>query len=133
MPISVGGGGIPVVTDGNQLIGKEAVIDKDFASEKLAELVGADALIILTAVNNIFVNFNKPNQKKLEEVTVPELEKFIDEKQFAPGSMLPKVQAAMDFVNATGNEAVVTALDNIEGFIDNGSGTIIKPAASNVR
>ncbi|GEP71866.1 carbamate kinase [Lentilactobacillus rapi] len=133
VPISVGGGGIPVVTDGNQLIGKEAVIDKDFASEKLAELVGADALIILTAVNNIFVNFNKPNQKKLEEVTVPELEKFIDEKQFAPGSMLPKVQAAMDFVNATGNEAVVTALDNIEGFIDNGSGTIIKPAASNVR
>lgn len=89
-------------------------------------------MIILTAVNNIFVNFNKPNQKKLEEVTVSELEKFIDEKQFAPGSMLPKVQAAMDFVNATGNEAVVTALDNIEGFIENGSGTIIKPAASRV-
>ncbi|KRL22491.1 carbamate kinase [Lentilactobacillus kisonensis] len=132
VPISVGGGGIPVVRDGNQLLGKEAVIDKDFASEKLAELVGADSLIILTAVNNIYVNFNKPNQKKLEDVTLSELDKFIEEKQFAPGSMLPKVQAAMDFVKATGNEAVVTALDNIEGFIDNGSGTVIKPEGSKV-
>lgn len=125
VPISVGGGGVPVVTDGSRLVGKEAVIDKDFASEKLAELVGADALIILTAVPNIFVNFNKPDQKKLEHVSVADLHKYIGEKQFAPGSMLPKVQAAIDFVEATGNEAVVTALDNIEGFIDDGSGTII--------
>lgn len=125
VPISVGGGGVPVVTDGSRLVGKEAVIDKDFASEKLAELIGADALIILTAVPNIFVNFNKPDQKKLEHVSVADLHKYIGEKQFAPGSMLPKVQAAIDFVEATGNEAVVTALDNIEGFIDDGSGTII--------
>uniref|UniRef100_UPI00403FABC8 carbamate kinase n=1 Tax=Lentilactobacillus hilgardii TaxID=1588 RepID=UPI00403FABC8 len=125
VPISVGGGGIPVVADGNQLLGREAVIDKDFASEKLAELVGADALIILTAVPNIYVNFNKPNQKKLEHVSVNDLETYIGEKQFAPGSMLPKVQAAIDFVKATGNEAVVTALDNIEGFVNEGSGTVI--------
>ncbi|MEN2308367.1 carbamate kinase [Lentilactobacillus parabuchneri] len=125
VPISVGGGGVPVVSDGSRLVGKEAVIDKDFASEKLAELVGADALIILTAVPNIFVNFNKPDQKKLEHVPVSDLHKYIDENQFAPGSMLPKVQAAIDFVEATGNEAVVTALDNIEGFINDGSGTII--------
>lgn len=125
VPISVGGGGVPVVTDGSRLVGKEAVIDKDFASEKLAELIGADALIILTAVPNIFVNFNKPDQKKLEHVSVADLHKYIGEKQFAPGSMLPKVQAAIDFVEATDNEAVVTALDNIEGFIDDGSGTII--------
>lgn len=125
VPISVGGGGVPVVSDGSRLAGKEAVIDKDFASEKLAELVGADALIILTAVPNIFVNFNKPDQKKLEHVSVADLHQYIGEKQFAPGSMLPKVQAAIDFVEATGNEAVVTALDNIEGFINDGSGTII--------
>ncbi|WP_375686908.1 carbamate kinase [Lentilactobacillus kefiri] len=127
VPISVGGGGVPVVTEGHQLVGKEAVIDKDFASEKLAELVGADALIILTAVPNIFVNFNKPDQKKLEHVSVADLHKYIGEKQFAPGSMLPKVEAAIDFVEATGNKAVVTALDNIEGFINGGSGTIIEP------
>ncbi|KRK87372.1 carbamate kinase [Lentilactobacillus sunkii] len=127
VPISVGGGGVPVVTEGHRLSGKEAVIDKDFASEKLAELVGADALIILTAVPNIFVNFNKPDQKKLEKVSVADLHQYIGEKQFAPGSMLPKVEAAIDFVEATGNEAVVTALDNIEGFINDGSGTIIVP------
>lgn len=126
VPISVGGGGIPVITDDNgNLVGKEAVIDKDFASEKLAELVGADSLIILTAVNNIFVNYNKPDQKKLENVTVSELNEYIAQDQFAKGSMLPKVQAAIDFVNATGNEAVVTALDNIEAFINEGSGTVI--------
>jgi len=125
VPISVGGGGIPVVTENGNLEGREAVIDKDFASEKLAELVGADALIILTAVENIYVNFNQPDQKKLEHVTVSELEKYIGEDQFAKGSMLPKVQAAIDFVKATKSEAVVTALDNIDGFINDGSGTII--------
>ncbi|GAY72155.1 carbamate kinase [Lentilactobacillus kosonis] len=79
----------------------------------------------MTAVENIYVNFNKPDQKKLEHVTVSELEKYIGEDQFAKGSMLPKVQAAIDFVKSTKHEAVVTALDNIDGFISNGSGTII--------
>ncbi|MFT8399918.1 MAG: carbamate kinase [Lentilactobacillus diolivorans] len=125
VPITVGGGGIPVVRDGNRLVGKEAVIDKDFASEKLAELIDADALIILTAVDNIYVNFNQPNQKKLKRVSTVELGRYIEQKQFAPGSMLPKVEAAVDFVNTTGKEAVVTALDNIEGFIKKGEGTVI--------
>ncbi len=125
VPITVGGGGIPVVRDGNRLVGKEAVIDKDFASEKLAELIDADALIILTAVDNIYVNFNQPNQKKLKRVSTVELGRYIEQKQFAPGSMLPKVEAAVDFVNTTGKEAVVTALDNIEGFIKEGEGTVI--------
>ncbi|MBA1435055.1 carbamate kinase [Bombilactobacillus bombi] len=125
IPISVGGGGVPVVTQGTKLIGKEAVIDKDFASEKLAELVHADQLIILTAVKNVYINFNKPSQKKLEHVTVSQLEKYIDEKQFAAGSMLPKVQAAIDFVKATGNTAVITSLDGIDDFINNNAGTII--------
>lgn len=125
VPITVGGGGIPVVRDGDRLVGKEAVIDKDFASEKLAELIDADALIILTAVDNIYVNFNQPNQKKLKRVSTVELGRYIEQKQFAPGSMLPKVEAAVDFVNTTGKEAVVTALDNIEGFIKEGEGTVI--------
>ncbi|KRM75755.1 carbamate kinase [Secundilactobacillus collinoides] len=130
VPISVGGGGVPVVKKGNRYVGKEAVIDKDFASEKLAELVGADLLIILTAVDNIYVNFNKPNQKQLNEVTVDELNTYINENQFAKGSMLPKVQAAIDFVeNRPDSKAVVTSLENIGRFLSDGSGTIISKTA----
>lgn len=128
IPIAVGGGGVPVIEDGNCLVGKEAVIDKDFASEKLAELVNADKLIILTAVKNVFINYNKPNQQKLEKVTVSQLESLIDENQFASGSMLPKVQASIDFVknNKKPNaEAIITSLDNVQGYLKDGSGTII--------
>lgn len=126
VPISVGGGGVPVVQEGNRLVGREAVIDKDFASEKLAELVNADLLIVLTAVDNIYINFNKPDQKKLETVSVAELKTYIDQDQFAKGSMLPKVQAAIDFVeNSKGGKAVVTSLENVGNFLENGDGTII--------
>lgn len=126
VPISVGGGGVPVVQEGNRLVGREAVIDKDFASEKLAELVNADLLIVLTAVDNIYINFNKPDQKKLETVSVSELKTYIDQDQFAKGSMLPKVQAAIDFVeNSKGGKAVVTSLENVGNFLENGDGTII--------
>ncbi|CAM2781979.1 carbamate kinase [Levilactobacillus brevis] len=126
VPISVGGGGVPVVQEGDRLVGREAVIDKDFASEKLAELVHADLLIILTAVNNIYINFNKPDQKKLETVSVAELQEYIDQDQFAKGSMLPKVQAAINFVNnSEGGKAVVTSLENVGNFLKNGDGTII--------
>ncbi|KRN20527.1 aguC protein [Pediococcus claussenii] len=125
IPIAVGGGGVPVIKDGNKLVGKEAVIDKDFASEKLAELVNADLLIILTAVDNIFINFNKPDQKKLTDVNVKELKQYISENQFAKGSMLPKVEAAINFVDKTNQKAVVTSLENIINFIKDGEGTII--------
>ncbi|ANK66171.1 carbamate kinase [Loigolactobacillus backii] len=126
VPISVGGGGVPVVREGNRLVGREAVIDKDFASEKLAEQVRADLLIILTAVDHVFVNFNTPNQKALEDVTINELKKYVDENQFAKGSMLPKVQAAIDFVeNSDNGQAVITSLDNIANFLENGDGTVI--------
>lgn len=126
VPISVGGGGVPVVKEGNRLVGREAVIDKDFASEKLAELVHADLLIVLTAVDNIYINFNKPDQKKLETVNVAELKQYIDQDQFAKGSMLPKVQAAIDFVeNSENGKAVVTSLENVGNFLKNGDGTII--------
>ncbi|MCZ2491152.1 carbamate kinase [Dellaglioa carnosa] len=124
--ISVGGGGVPVVEENGKLHGVEAVIDKDFASEKLAELVNADLLIILTSVDNVYVNFNKPNQEKLEEVTVSQLKAYIKEDQFAKGSMLPKIEAAIEFVEASQNgRAIVTSLENISQLLDNDAGTVI--------
>lgn len=132
IPVSVGGGGVPVVRVGNRLEGREAVIDKDFASEKLAEQINADTLIILTAVDHVFVNFNKPDQKSLTKVTVPELKQYIEEGQFAKGSMLPKVQAAIDFVEHTDHgQTVITSLENIGEFLANGEGTIISKVAEN--
>ncbi|GAW98742.1 carbamate kinase [Secundilactobacillus mixtipabuli] len=129
IPVAVGGGGVPVVRDGNRFVGREAVIDKDFASEKLAELVGADLLIILTAVDNIYVNFNKPDQKQLTNVTVKELKDYIKQDQFAKGSMLPKVEAAIKFVEQRPDaKAVVTSLQNVGQFLSEGSGTIITAA-----
>lgn len=101
--ISVGGGGIPVVETATGLEGREAVIDKDFASEKLAEIIDADLLIVLTGVDNVYVNYQKPDQKKLETVSVAEMKQYISENQFAPGSMLPKVEAAIAFVEAKPN------------------------------
>ena len=96
--ITVGGGGIPVVRKDGKLYGTPAVIDKDFASAKLAELVHADALVILTAVDRVAINWGKPNQESLEKMTVAEAEKYCEEGHFAPGSMLPKVKAAISFV-----------------------------------
>ena len=124
--ISVGGGGIPVVETATGLEGKEAVIDKDFASEKLAEIIEADLLIVLTGVDNVYVNYQKPDQKKLETVDVSEMKQYIAENQFAPGSMLPKVEAAIAFVEArpTG-KAIITSLENIENLLASEEGTII--------
>ncbi|EAE1301215.1 carbamate kinase [Listeria monocytogenes] len=124
--ISAGGGGVSVVENGLDLSGVETVIDKDFASEKLAELIGADLLVILTGVENVYINYNQPNQKKLERVTVSELEKYIDEKQFAAGSMLPKIEAATAFVKERPNaKAIITSLENIGAMLEHGAGTVI--------
>lgn len=124
--VSVGGGGIPVVETATGLEGKEAVIDKDFASEKLAEIIDADLLIVLTGVDNVYVNYQKPDQKKLETVTVSEMKQYIDEDQFAPGSMLPKVEAAIAFVEAKPKaKAIITSLENIENLLASEEGTII--------
>lgn len=125
--IAGGGGGIPVVeaADGT-LEGVEAVIDKDFASQTLAGLIDADLFIVLTGVDNVYVNFNQSDQKKLENVTVAELEEYIQQDQFAPGSMLPKVQATMAFVSEKpGSKAVITSLENLENLIESDAGTII--------
>lgn len=108
--ISCGGGGIPVV--GEELRGVEAVIDKDFASEKLAHLVQADMFIILTGVDNVYINYGKENEKKLTHVTVEELEVYKQEGHFAPGSMLPKIEAAIQFAkNNPGKQAIITSLE----------------------
>ena len=124
--VSVGGGGIPVVETATGLEGREAVIDKDFASEKLAEIIDADLLIVLTGVDNVYVNYQKPDQKKLETVSVSEMKQYIDENQFAPGSMLPKVEAAIAFVEAKPKaKAIITSLENIENLLASEEGTII--------
>ena len=126
LTISVGGGGIPVIEKEAKLVGVEAVIDKDFASQKLAELVKADLLIILTGVDNVYVNYNQPDQKKLEEVTVTELKEYIADNQFAPGSMLPKVEAAISFVeNYPQGKAIITSLENIGAVLEGDAGTIV--------
>ncbi|MGT2757476.1 carbamate kinase [Streptococcus ovuberis] len=126
--VAAGGGGIPVIKeDDGSLRGVEAVIDKDFASQRLAELVDADLFIVLTGVDYVFVNFNKPDQARLEKVSVAELEEYIKQEQFAPGSMLPKVEAAIAFVNnKPASKAVITSLENLGELIASESGTIIE-------
>ncbi|MGN0659475.1 MAG: carbamate kinase [Emergencia sp.] len=125
--ISCGGGGIPVVEnmDGT-LEGVAAVIDKDFAAELLAEQVGADVLMILTEVEKVAINFNKPDQKDLDRLNLEDAVKYIEEGQFAPGSMLPKVEAAMKFVRANPNKkAIITSLDKAIDALEGRTGTVI--------
>ncbi len=122
--ITVGGGGIPVIDKSGKLVGVPAVIDKDFASAKLAEIVKADALFILTAVERVCINFGKPDQKQLEVMNLADCDKYIGENQFAPGSMLPKVQACMSFAK-TGGEAIIADLKNAKLALQGKSGTKI--------
>lgn len=125
--ITVGGGGIPVVKKGNGLEGVPAVIDKDRSSAKLASLLKADVLLILTAVEKVSINFNKPDQLDLSELTLNEANKYIAEGQFAKGSMLPKVEACMDFINGNPEgTAIITSLDKALDAIHGDTGTIIK-------
>ena len=125
--ISCGGGGIPVIEkmDGT-LEGAEAVIDKDFAAELLAEDVGADVLMILTGVEKVAVNWGKKDQRDLEHMSLKMASKYIEEGQFASGSMLPKVEAAMKFVRAFPDKrAVITSLDKAVEALEGGAGTTI--------
>ena len=122
--ITVGGGGIPVIRKDGKLYGTPAVIDKDFASAKLAELVKADALVILTAVDRVAINWGKPDQKSLDEMTVEEAERYCGEGHFAPGSMLPKVKAAISFAK-TGGSAIIASLENAGKAVRGESGTIV--------
>ena len=124
--IAVGGGGIPVIREGSKLSGTPAVIDKDFGSELLAELLDADMLIILTAVEKVAINYNKPDQKGLDDLTPAEAYKYMDENQFAKGSMLPKVQAAVKFAESkAGRTALITLLEKAKDGIEGKTGTRI--------
>ena len=124
--IAGGGGGVPVVETEEGLKGVPAVIDKDRSSALLADNVGADKLIILTAVDYVAINFNKPEQKNLEDISVEEAKKYIDEGQFAVGSMLPKVQACMSFVEGhPEREAIITSLSGLDAALAGQLGTVI--------
>jgi len=125
--ITVGGGGIPVIDTGNgNLIGVPAVIDKDFASGKIAELLNADALVVLTAVEQVAINFGRPDQRNLSKMTVEEAKSYIEEGHFAPGSMLPKIKAALTFVEAkAGRKAIITSLEKARAAISGTAGTVI--------
>lgn len=125
--ITCGGGGIPVIENDTGLLeGVAAVIDKDFAAELLAEQVKADCLMILTEVEKVAINFNTPQQENLSQMTLEDASKYIEEGQFAPGSMLPKVQAAMKFVRANpSKKAIITSLDKSLEALEGKTGTII--------
>ncbi|WP_440895761.1 carbamate kinase [Amphibacillus sp. Q70] len=124
--IACGGGGIPIAYSDGRYHGVDAVIDKDFAAAKMAELVDADIFIILTAVDHVFVNFGSKNQKALKNTTIEEMRHYIKEQQFAAGSMLPKVEAGIEFAQTKlGRKAVIASLDQASQAILNKSGTTI--------
>ena len=126
--IACGGGGIPVFkTEGNHLKGAAAVIDKDFAAECLAEALDADMLIILTAVEKVAINYNKPDEKQLGDITTEEAKKYIEAGEFAPGSMLPKVEAAVKFAESKdGRTSLITLLEKAKDGIEGKTGTTIR-------
>ncbi|MGL5307167.1 MAG: carbamate kinase, partial [Aeromonas veronii] len=124
--ITVGGGGIPVLREGNHLRGASAVIDKDWASAKLAELIDADMLIILTAVEKVAINFGKPEVQWLDTLSVADANSFIAQGQFAKGSMLPKVEAALSFATSLpGRKSLITLLEKAAEGIAGKTGTVI--------
>ena len=125
--VTVGGGGIPVIrNEKGELAGTAAVIDKDLASERLAEDLNADALVILTAVEKVSINYKKPDQKDLDTLSVAEAKEYIAAGHFAPGSMLPKIEAAVKFVESKpGRRAIITSLDKAAAALDGTAGTTL--------
>jgi carbamate kinase len=123
--IAGGGGGIPVVYDGNELIGIEAVIDKDLASGVLAKMVQADYLMLLTGVDKVSINYKRPDERHLDIINAAEAERYLAEGQFPEGSMGPKIRAALEFVRGGGKKAIITSLDNICQALEGKTGTAI--------
>ena len=125
--IAGGGGGVPVVeTPDRALSGVEAVIDKDFTAAVVADAVGAEALVILTAVDNAMVDYGKPTERAIGRVTASEMQSYIDQGHFAAGSMLPKVQAALTFVAKPGRRAIIASLEHADQALEGRIGTIIE-------
>lgn len=125
--VAAGGGGIPVVRNGQDLEGVDAVIDKDLVSSLLAAQLGAELLVISTAVEQVALNFGKPNQELIGTMTVSQAESYIEQDHFAPGSMLPKIEAALGFLRAGGKEVIITAPEFIREAVLNGKGTHVVP------
>jgi carbamate kinase len=123
--IAAGGGGIPVISQDHQWIGVDAVIDKDFASAKMAEIIHADALIILTAVDYVYLNYNQDNQITLKNVTISALKEHLLSNHFKEGSMLPKIEACMSFTSRTRKKSVIASLDKASLALKGESGTTI--------
>ncbi|NLY78367.1 MAG: carbamate kinase [Lysinibacillus sp.] len=123
--ISTGGGGIPVIENDGKLEGIEAVIDKDFASALLAAEIKADFLFILTGVEQVAINFGKPDQQNLSEMTVEEALRYLDEGQFPKGSMGPKIEAAIMFLEKGGKNVVITSIDKLQDALEGKTGTRI--------
>jgi carbamate kinase len=126
--IGVGGGGIPVIQKENgDLVGVEAVIDKDFGSAILASMIKADLFLISTAVEKVAINFNKPDQKWLDQMTVAEARKYLAEGQFAKGSMMPKIEAILEYLDQGGKKALITDPEHIKDALEGKTGTWILP------
>ena len=124
--IACGGGGIPVLRDEkNILSGVPAVIDKDFAAERIGSYIGAELLLLITPVDRVAINFGTPEQEYISEMTLQEAEQYLGEGHFPPGSMGPKIQAAIDFLKSGGKKAIITSLDYIESAIKGEAGTHI--------
>ncbi|MED4752801.1 carbamate kinase [Brevibacillus choshinensis] len=124
--IAAGGGGIPVVKKAdNEYDGIDAVIDKDFATSLLAEQIHAETLIITTGVPRVYINFGKPDQKALEQISVEETKKYIEQDHFAKGSMLPKIEASLSFLEKNGSRVIITNPESLKEAVNNKAGTHI--------
>ena len=124
--VAAGGGGIPIIISGRGLFeGIEAVIDKDFAASLIAREVKVDLFIILTGIERVCLNFGKPDQREIPEMTVDEAQKYLEEGQFPPGSMGPKIQAAIDYIRAGGREVLITKASHLKAALLKRSGTRI--------
>jgi carbamate kinase len=127
--IAAGGGGIPVIINGNGLFqGVEAVIDKDFAASLLAREIKADLFIILTSIDRVYLNFGRPDQKPIDVMTVEEARRYLEEGQFPPGSMGPKIQAAIEYIEGGGEEVLITSANYLRAALINRAGTRIRAA-----
>jgi len=130
--VAAGGGGIPVIINGRGLFESvEAVIDKDYAASLIAREVKVDLFIILTGIERVYLNFGKPNQQEIPVMTIDEAQRYLDEGQFPPGSMGPKIQAALDYIRAGGKEVLITSAAHLKAALINRSGTRIKENRGN--
>jgi len=123
--VACGGGGIPIIEEDGHAAGVEAVIDKDLGGQRLATLIGAHVFVILTDVEGAYINYGKPNQELIKEITSGKLRNYAKEGQFKEGSMAPKVEAAIRFVESGGERAIIAQLDNLIEALDNKSGTVV--------